>query len=209
AAGGCASGSGGACSARWRGRPRSGCRFSVSPADEGLRGFHVTGVQTWALAICRAGPRRPRTRRAEGNPMTPARSWLRRFQPRPGARIRLVCLPHAGGGANAYRSWAALLPPGVDLVCVQYPGREDRLAEAPVDDMAAAVGAIARELAPLLDRPYALFGHSMGSAVGYELARRLRDEGRPEPERLFASGRRAPADAPPGRVHLAADEEII
>ncbi|MFC7741241.1 thioesterase II family protein [Nocardiopsis composta] len=141
--------------------------------------------------------------------MTPARSWLRRFQPRPGARIRLVCLPHAGGGANAYRSWAALLPPGVDLVCVQYPGREDRLAEAPVDDMAAAVGAIARELAPLLDRPYALFGHSMGSAVGYELARRLRDEGRPEPERLFASGRRAPADAPPGRVHLAADEEII
>ncbi|PDP88530.1 thioesterase [Glycomyces fuscus] len=138
----------------------------------------------------------------------PARSWLRRFRPRPGARTRLVCLPHAGGGANAYRSWAALLPPGVDLVCVQYPGREDRLGEPLVDDMATVVGAVAEELAPLLDRPYALFGHSMGSAVAYELARTLRAAGLSEPDRLFASGRRAPADAPPGRVHLADDDAI-
>ncbi|MDA0566296.1 alpha/beta fold hydrolase [Streptomonospora sp. S1-112] len=138
----------------------------------------------------------------------PAPSWLRRFRPRPEARIRLVCLPHAGGGANAYRAWAALLPPGVELVAVQPPGREDRMGEDPADDMAEAVAAVAEELAPLLDRPYALFGHSMGSAVAFELARRLRGMGLPEPDRLYASGRRAPADAPPGTVHLASDDAI-
>ncbi|WP_028648003.1 thioesterase II family protein [Nocardiopsis sp. CNT312] len=136
-------------------------------------------------------------------------SWLRRPRPRPGAGIRLVCLPHAGGGASSYRAWAPLLPDGVDLVCVQYPGREDRFGAPMVDDMSAAVSAVAGELAPLLDRPYALFGHSMGSAVAYELARALRDGGAPEPERLFASGRRAPADAPPGRVHECDDEALV
>ncbi|MFV2198405.1 thioesterase II family protein [Nocardiopsis sp. LOL_012] len=135
--------------------------------------------------------------------------WLRRPRPRPGAGIRLVCLPHAGGGASSYRAWAPLLPDGVDLVCVQYPGREDRFGDPLVDDMAATVSAVAGELAPLLDRPYALFGHSMGSAVAYELARALRDGGAPEPERLFASGRRAPADAPPGRVHEGDDEALV
>ncbi|GAB3213719.1 thioesterase II family protein [Marinactinospora thermotolerans] len=135
--------------------------------------------------------------------------WLRRFRPEPGARLRLVCLPHAGGGANAYRSWAALLPSAVDLVCAQYPGREDRLGEEPVDDMATLVAALADGLAPLLDRPYALFGHSMGSAVAYELARELRARGHAEPRRLFASGRMAPGDAPAGTVHLATDEEIV
>ncbi|GAB3456764.1 alpha/beta fold hydrolase [Streptomonospora sediminis] len=139
----------------------------------------------------------------------PAPSWLRRFRPRPGARIRLVCLPHAGGGANAFRAWASLLPAGVDVVCVQYPGREDRFGEALVDDMAAAVDSIAAELAPLLDRPYALFGHSMGSAVAFELARRLRDGGAAEPDRLFASGRKAPGQAPASGIHLAGDDAVV
>lgn len=141
--------------------------------------------------------------------MSTAHPWLRRFRPRPAARVRLVCLPHAGGGANAYRSWVSVLPHTVDLVCVQYPGREDRFGEEPVDDMATVVHAVAGELAPLLDRPYVVFGHSMGSAVAYELARVLRDQGHPEPERLIASGRRAPADAPPGRVHLADDDALV
>ncbi|SHJ69064.1 pyochelin biosynthetic protein PchC [Nocardiopsis flavescens] len=139
----------------------------------------------------------------------PPGTWLRRPRPRPGAGLRLVCLPHAGGGAGAYRAWAPLLPDGVDLVCVQYPGREDRFGEPPARDMAALVRAVAGELAPLLDRPYALFGHSMGSAVAFELARALRAGGAPGPERLFASGRRAPADAPAGRVHEGDDDALV
>ncbi|MEU6408082.1 thioesterase domain-containing protein [Microbispora sp. NPDC046933] len=134
--------------------------------------------------------------------------WLRCWSPRPAARLHLVCLPHAGGGAGSYRPWAALLPPQVELLVVQYPGREDRFDDPMVDDMADLVAGIADDLRPVLDRPYALFGHSMGSAVGWELALELRRRGAPEPRRLFASGRAAPGTAPTGEVHRQPDEAL-
>ncbi|GLU50200.1 thioesterase II family protein [Nocardiopsis ansamitocini] len=139
----------------------------------------------------------------------PTDSWLRRYRPRPHARLRLLCLPHAGGGAGSYRGWTPLLPAGIDLVCVQYPGREDRLDEPPVDDMATLVAGIADAVTPLIDRPYALFGHSMGTAVAFELGRELRRRGFVEPVRLFASGRRAPAARLGGRVHEGDDESLV
>ncbi|MCP3424663.1 alpha/beta fold hydrolase [Rothia sp. AR01] len=135
--------------------------------------------------------------------------WLRHPRPRPEAELRLICLPHAGGAAAAFRPWAPLLPAGVDLLCVQPPGREDRFHEDPVEAMADYAGPVAAALAPLLDRPYVLFGHSMGSAVAVELAHRLRGAGHGEPVRLFASGRRAPHRAAPGAVHRSPDASIL
>lgn len=131
---------------------------------------------------------------------------LRRWQPHPTARLRLVCLPHAGGGANFYRPWVMLLPPDVELLAVQYAGREDRWSDPMTDRMDELVGAIADDLLPELDRPYALFGHSMGSAVAWELAHALRSRGAPPLRRLFASGREAPGAARPGQVHQQSDD---
>lgn len=133
---------------------------------------------------------------------------LRNWEPRPAARLRLVCLPHAGGGAGFYRSWAALLPPDVDLLAVQYAGREDRWSDPMTDRMDALVRTLADDLLPELDRPYALFGHSMGSAVAWELAHELRGRGAPLPRRLFASGREAPGTARPGEVHRQSDDVL-
>lgn len=133
---------------------------------------------------------------------------LRRWQPRPAARLRLVCLPHAGGGASFYRTWLTLLPPDVELLAVQYPGREDRWSDPMIDRMDELVSAIADDLATELDRPYALFGHSMGSAVAWELAHALLSRGAPPPRRLFASGREAPGTARPGQVHQQSDDVL-
>nr|WP_249416506.1 thioesterase domain-containing protein [Streptomyces sp. TS71-3] len=132
---------------------------------------------------------------------------MRCWQPRPAARLRLVCLPHAGGGAGFYRTWDALLPPDVELLAVQYPGREDRWADPMADRMDDLVHAVTEDLLPLLDRPYAFFGHSMGSAVAWELAHALRGHGAP-PRRLFVSGREAPGTARPGSVHRQSDEAL-
>ncbi len=58
-------------------------------------------------------------------------AWVRPFRLTPMPRLRLACFPHAGGSASFFRSWSERLPPGIDLLALQYPGREDRFNEAP------------------------------------------------------------------------------
>lgn len=136
-------------------------------------------------------------------------AWLRCHRQRPGAELRLVCLPHAGGSASFFRRWHDALPDGVELHVVQYPGREDRIAEPCVDDMEVLAHGITEALRPLLTRPIALFGHSMGGAVAHEVARRLEERYEVVPVRLFVSGRPAPHRARPGIVHLQDDEGLL
>jgi surfactin synthase thioesterase subunit/glycosyltransferase involved in cell wall biosynthesis len=100
---------------------------------------------------------------------------------------RLFCFPHAGGGAR--QSFALA---GWTTVPVRLPGRESRLAEAPFERMGPLVAALADNIDSYLDRPFAFFGHSMGAAIAFELARELRHRSRPLPEMLIASGARAP-----------------
>ncbi|GAA1464321.1 alpha/beta fold hydrolase [Nocardiopsis exhalans] len=139
--------------------------------------------------------------------------WLRCHRPRPSAALTLVCFPHAGGSASAYRAWPDLLGPGVEVHAVQYPGREDRLTEPLVDRMDTTVDRVTTEIAPLTARPYALFGHSMGGAVAYETALRLRDLGFAQPEHLFVSGRQPPEHHRQGDLHTRGEqamaEEIV
>jgi medium-chain acyl-[acyl-carrier-protein] hydrolase len=118
-------------------------------------------------------------------------SWVRISGPRPAARIRLVCLPFAGGSANTYWAWSAHLPRHVEVVPIQLPGRADRLDEPAIDSADLLAGRLLDGLVSYLDRPFALFGHSMGAVIGFELIRRLRAEGL-EPMHVFVSGCRAP-----------------
>ncbi|NJQ05526.1 thioesterase II family protein [Streptomyces lonarensis] len=136
-------------------------------------------------------------------------SWLRRPAVRPEAERRLVCFPHAGGAASSFRPWQRLLPDGIEYATVQYPGREDRVLDPAVESMAELVDAVVDVLLPLLDRPLALFGHSMGSAVAYEVALELRRRGLPEPVRLLVAGRAAPHAAAVGAIHRADDEVLL
>jgi medium-chain acyl-[acyl-carrier-protein] hydrolase len=110
----------------------------------------------------------------------------------PDAKLRLFCFPYAGGGASIFARWGELLPPGVELVAVQLPGRESRLAEKPYAEMVPLVEKLAEALAPYMDLPFALFGHSNGGLMAFELARRLRADGRRQPAHLFVAGRPAP-----------------
>lgn len=135
-------------------------------------------------------------------------TWLRRLRPVDEPWIRLVCLPHAGGTASFYRSWRTALPAGVELFAVQYPGRLDRIGESCVDDMDAVADALVAAVEPLQDRPLALFGHSLGAVIGYEVARRLQQRHQRPPVGLFASGRAAPDRPRPGTKHLASDAQL-
>ncbi|WP_432973936.1 thioesterase II family protein [Dactylosporangium sp. CA-233914] len=135
--------------------------------------------------------------------------WLAGAEPSSGAALRLFCLPYAGGAAAAYRPWRELAPPGVEVLAVELPGRATRVREEPYVRLTPLVRALAGAVADGLDRPFALFGHSMGALVAFELTRALRRMGLPMPRHLFVSAADAP-DARPGESRLfdAPDEEV-
>jgi surfactin synthase thioesterase subunit len=139
-----------------------------------------------------------------------ANSWLVRGRRRAGARLRLFCVPHAGVGPSAYRRWSDCLPSDIEVALIHLPGRESRLRETPYTHIEPLVEAAAVALGPYLDIPYAMFGHSMGALVAFELARRFEEEGHGAPRHLFVSGRRAP-QMPPRRspiAHLPDDQFV-
>jgi len=137
-------------------------------------------------------------------PATRADAWVLGARNRPAARLRLFCLPYAGGAASAYHGWAEDLPAEVEACPVQLPGRGWRFRETPFRRLADLVPALAEGLLPLLDLPFALFGHSMGAVVAFELARELRRRGARAPVLLALSGHQAPQrpDAEPPISHL-------
>ena len=118
--------------------------------------------------------------------------WIVRWSPRPRATVRLVCLAAAGGGASTFRDWPAMLPPAIEVCAIRLPGREDRIGERPLRDVMSIVTPLAQAVAGIADRPFAVYGHSLGALVGFELLRRLESMYR-QPAALFiAAGALAP-----------------
>lgn len=137
-------------------------------------------------------------------PPAEARPRLRDEPPRDG--VALVCLPHAGAGAASFARWRTLFTAQVGMVRAQLPGREDCASEPPLDGVGDAVALLFPEVA-VLPR-VALYGHSMGAVIAFELARALTTAGHP-PLHLFVSGRRAPhCPARHGGVHRLPDDEF-
>jgi surfactin synthase thioesterase subunit len=138
----------------------------------------------------------------------PDSAWLRRPRPQRHPAVRLLCLPHAGGSTALYRSWKDLLPPEVEPVLVCPPGREDRMDEPLPKELPELVAGLAMAVEPLLDRPWAVFGHSMGATVAHELVLWLLRGGHRAPEHLFVSAREAPQHHRGGTVHLLDDDAL-
>jgi medium-chain acyl-[acyl-carrier-protein] hydrolase len=125
------------------------------------------------------------------------------------ATFRLFCFHYAGSGGSIFRPWIAKLSDEVELVAVQLPGRENRLDEPLVHSMELVTGPLADALPPLLDKPYALFGHSTGAVICFELSRVLRRRALRQPRLLIASGQDAPQVKPAVIRHQLSDTEFI
>jgi medium-chain acyl-[acyl-carrier-protein] hydrolase len=118
--------------------------------------------------------------------------WFLFSNASPKKQWRLFCFPNAGGSDLVFRDWRDHLPENVEVCPIQLPGRGRRLREKPLTRLPEAVRAIVPAMLPYLDKPFALYGHSMGAGMAFEIARALRRGQHREPSALFVSGRRAP-----------------
>ncbi|HLG59539.1 MAG TPA: alpha/beta fold hydrolase [Vicinamibacterales bacterium] len=108
------------------------------------------------------------------------------------AVTRLFCLPYAGGRGAIFQRWQPAMPADVEVCPVELPGHGRRIAETPCSDMASVVTAVAASIVDRIREPFAVFGHSMGALIAFELARRLRRQFGVTPKALYVSARRAP-----------------
>lgn len=108
---------------------------------------------------------------------TSAIAWFPFLHEKPGARLRLVCVPYAAGSARIYRDWPNCLPAEVEVCAVQPPGRENRMIEPCFDSATEFATALADRLQALPSLPTVLFGHSMGALIAFETTRELERRG--------------------------------
>jgi starch synthase len=163
------------------GQQRVAETFSIERMIEGNMAVYRS-----AIARHRSGDVRPRVSSAGS-------AWVSCLRPRPQARVRLFCFPHAGGGAALFHAWHAMAPEHIEVCAIKLPGREERFRDAPYSTLAPLISVLRDNLHPFLeDRPFAFFGHSMGALVGFELARALRRHGAPLPLHLFVASYVAP-----------------
>ncbi len=113
------------------------------------------------------------------------------FSPNPQPSLRLICVPYAGGGISIFQKWAESLPPEVQVCAIQLPGRDTQIGVPPFTRVLPLVEVLVEALDPFLDLPFALFGHSMGALIIFELARALRRK-KLSPTHFFVSACRAP-----------------
>lgn len=136
--------------------------------------------------------------------------WIAHYTPKPAAAIRLFCFPYAGGRASIYYTWAQKLPDFIDVVPIELPGHGTRLNEPLYNSLQRLATEAGDALASLFDLPFALFGHSMGALLSFELAHYVRNEYDARAQHLFLSASRAPhIQNPQLKVHTYPDDVFL
>lgn len=128
----------------------------------------------------------------------------------PEAEIRLFLFPYAGAGPTAFNQWMSGFPDHVEIYIAHYPARGSRHHEHPIKQINTLAERFSQAIQPLVDKPFALLGHSLGGLVAFELAKQLRQQDLPKPQILFVSGCGAPHLPDPNPpIHGTSDSEFI
>ena len=135
--------------------------------------------------------------------------WVRRFHDAGNDCTTLVCFPHAGGSASYFFRFSQALSPDVRVCAIQYPGRQDRCREPFVETIDELADQIYPVLNSVINGPGALFGHSMGAVLAFEVARRFEKLSQIRPTTVFASGRRAPSRLGDAVIRLRDDADVV
>lgn len=164
---------------------------------------------TQAAPASKAPAVAPASADAAGSPGTVADSaWIVGRVGATNPRLRLLCLPQAGGSAASFAPWRLAVPPGLELATVELPGRGTRGAEPLPDTLEELAEAVTDGLTAEFDQPYALFGHSFGALLAHAVTRCIARRGLPLPRALLVSAARAPHRVVPERISERDDDGL-
>lgn len=129
-------------------------------------------------------------------------------------KLKLYCLPYAGGSALIFSSWKKYLSLEIELIPIELSGRGRRIHESLYNNLTDVIEDVFQIFKNDVNHmPYAIFGHSMGAMLSYELVQKIIDSNLPQPKHVFFSGRSAPHLEDNKQYHLMDDtlfkEEII
>jgi len=109
-------------------------------------------------------------------------------------KIKVYCFPFAGGSKYSYNSFTKFLPPYLDLVTLEFPGRGQRIGESLRTTMGELVNDAFDQIIKCdLTLPYVIYGHSMGTVVGYLVTKKIIENNLSAPLALFVTGAAAPS----------------
>lgn len=120
------------------------------------------------------------------------RNWYLKYKNNPDATIRLFCFHHSGGGASLYRPWIDYLSPNIELIAIQLPGREDRFTEPFCNNLKDITTILSEEFAIYKDKPFFVFGHSLGALISFELIKSIQKLYSLNPYHVIISATKAP-----------------
>lgn len=122
---------------------------------------------------------------------------------------KVFCFHHAGGTASVYRKWT-LEKEAVNFICVELPGKGTRRREPFVSNFNDLLPSICECILNVCgDKPFSLFGHSMGAALAFYVANYLQEKYDVVPEKLIAAGRQAPQDEDPSEFKSFMDDNCL
>lgn len=110
----------------------------------------------------------------------------------PNSTISLFCFPHAGGGADIYYDWSNFIRSEINIYILNLPGRGKKYLEKSFEEFNVLLDNLLIDIEDLLDKPFIIFGHSMGALIGFELSRRIFEMYNKKPEHLYVSSYPSP-----------------
>lgn len=127
------------------------------------------------------------------------------------SKLKLFCIPYAGGSASVYLKWKTYLHPEIELVPIELAGKGARFYDSVYSSFDECIDDVFNQISSHdSDIPYIILGHSLGAVISYEVTKKIVSESKATPVKLILSGCRSPQSARPRKkMHLLPEDEFI